>query len=69
MSDDYTKLLTALNKDVFVWSFKTYKNIVAAYKTSKSNNENTESKPAEPNADANAKAKPADADTVQNSGQ
>jgi hypothetical protein len=37
MSDDYTKLLTALNKDVFVWSFKTYKNIIAAYKTSKEN--------------------------------
>ena len=35
MSDDYTKLLTALNKDVFVWSFKTYKNIIEAYKTSK----------------------------------
>ena len=33
----YTKLLTALNKDVFVWSFKTYKNIIAAYKTSKEN--------------------------------
>lgn len=50
MSDDYTKLLTALNKDVFVWSFKTYKNIIEAYKTSKSNNEKgekAESKPTE----------------------
>jgi hypothetical protein len=66
MSDDYTKLLTALNKDVFVWSFKTYKNIIAAYKTSKNNSENaekTESKPVENNTNANA----ANAEAVENS--
>ena len=68
MSDDYTKLLTALNKDVFVWSFKTYKNIIAAYKTSKENSEKTENSESKP-AEANVKANQADAEAVKNSGQ